>query len=476
VRTRWSVTAKSMLCLAVAAAGDTLTSAVAIYVLLRVLGRWWGGPELAVRPRHRNPLVVRVVAWVRRFEVGAAVGVVTGRLVVSWVLGGRVADEVMVLAAVATLTVPALRRRLQDRLVGVRRRRRWGNSLGAVIPEPGTPRVWSTGGDATVEWAQVRIGPGSTVEELAGRAGAVAAFLAVDTVKVERHPANAAWALIQAMRADPLARPSPPWPWLGLERTSVWWPVPVGVDDTGRAVVASLAEHNLLLGGEPGAGKSVALSQLVAAAALDPTAGLWLLDGKLVELAAWRPAADGWAGVDIAEAVALLRGVQEIMDGRYRDLLAAGHRKIAPWSRLEVVVVDELAHYLTWGDKKPRDAFTDVLRDLVSRGRAAGVVVIAATQKPSADVVPTSLRDLFGYRWALRCTTNAASDTILGSGWATQGLTAATISPGARGVGWLLHESGLPQRLRAHHLDDSAVTALAARAAALRSTWEATGG
>jgi hypothetical protein len=62
--------------------------------------------------------------------------------------------------------------------------------------------------------------------------------------------------------------------------------------------------------------------------------------------------------------------------------------------------------------------------------------------QPSADVVPTFLRDLFGFRWALRCSTPQASDTILGSGWASEGYSAAQIDPTARGVGLLLQEGG----------------------------------
>ncbi len=282
------------------------------------------------------------------------------------------------------------------------------------------------------------------------------------------HPSNAAVGWVRALVTDPLAGPATIWPWAARERVSLWEPVPVGVDDNGQPVTVTLFEHNLLVGGEPGSGKSVAVSQLVAATALDPDARLYLLDGKLVELAMWRPVADGFAGVDITEATTLLRDLQAVMDRRYGQLLEAGLRKLPAGSPLVVVVVDELAHYLTWPDKKPRDAFADTLRDLVSRGRAAGVVVIAATQKPSSDVIPTSLRDLFGYRWALRATTPAASDTILGTGWATGGYTSSQIPPQLRGGGYLLHESGLPVRLRAHHLDDPTVSGLAARAHQLR--------
>ena len=63
------------------------------------------------------------------------------------------------------------------------------------------------------------------------------------------------------------------------------------------------------------------------------------------------------------------------------------------------------------------------------------MVTVATTQKPSADVVPTYLRDLFGFRWALRCSTPQASDTILGSGWASEGYSAAAIDPATRGCG-----------------------------------------
>src|SRR5215203_4788301 len=155
----------------------------------------------------------------------------------------------------------------------------------------------------------------------------------------------------------------------------------------------------------------------------------------------------------------------------YRELLASGLRKVPREDRLplHLVVCDELAFYLTLPDKRLRQEFAELLRDLVARGRAAGVIVCAATQKPAADVVPSALRDLFGFRLALRCNTPQASDTILGQGWASLGHDAATIAPGQRGVGMLLAEDGLPVRLRGFHLTDADVDTLAARAAALRA-------
>jgi S-DNA-T family DNA segregation ATPase FtsK/SpoIIIE len=97
------------------------------------------------------------------------------------------------------------------------------------------------------------------------------------------------------------------------------------------------------------------------------------------------------------------------------------------------------------------------------------MVTVATTQKPSADVVPSYLRDLFGFRWALRCSTPDASDTILGRGWASQGYSAASIDPAIRGVGFLLQEGGVPVRLRACYLDDEHLAAIARRAEGLRA-------
>src|SRR5918994_2937256 len=138
------------------------------------------------------------------------------------------------------------------------------------------------------------------------------------------------------------------------------------------------------------------------------------------------------------------------------------------WLPLYLVVIEELAYFTNGPDRKASAAFYVLLRDFVARGRAAGMVTVASTQKPPADVVPTYLRDLFGFRWALRCSTPEASDTILGRGWASQGYSAAQIDPIARGVGLLLQEGGVPVRLRSCYLDDLDLAELARRAEALR--------
>jgi DNA segregation ATPase FtsK/SpoIIIE-like protein len=277
---------------------------------------------------------------------------------------------------------------------------------------------------------------------------------------------------VTVVRRDPFedARPLP-WPAVGADELSLWEPVPLGVDEHGAAVRVRLVERNVLVGGEPGAGKSVALSLLVAAGALDRGTQVWLLDGKLVELAVWAPVAERLVGPDGPAAIALLRDLQAEMDARYRELLARGLRKVRRDDdlSLHLLVCDELAFFLTLPDRKQRQEFAELLRDLVARDRAAGVIVICATQKPGADVVPTALRDLFGFRLALRCNTPQASDTILGQGWASAGADASTIAGGQRGVGYLLAEGERPERIKTYHLSDDEIAAIAERATAQRA-------
>jgi hypothetical protein len=303
----------------------------------------------------------------------------------------------------------------------------------------------------------VRLPAGSSTASLVEAAEEVAVILDVREVRVGRDPDHASLARVTVVRRDPLhAAPPLSWPWLEAPQCSLWQPVPVGVDEDGQWVSVLLPERNVLLGGEPGAGKSGALALLLAAAALDPTVKLILFDGKLVELACWAGIADRSVGPDLHEAVEVLAEVQPELDRRLLTLLANRRRKITPALGLPllVVVVDELAFYVAGLDRKLSAEFAGRLRDLVARGRAAGVIVLAATQKPVAEVIPTSLRDLFGFRWALRCLTPQASDTVLGAGWASLGHTASAVDAADRGVGLLLAEGGMPVRLRACWLDD----------------------
>jgi S-DNA-T family DNA segregation ATPase FtsK/SpoIIIE len=265
---------------------------------------------------------------------------------------------------------------------------------------------------------------------------------------------------VRSLRRRRRTRPAGP--------VSIYDPVHLGIDEDGHPVAVPLMYRNLLGAGEPGAGKSGALNNIVAHAALAADCRLWLLDGKRVELGPWRPCAERFVGPSLDEAVTALGELQAEMDARYDQLDADGVRKVVPGDGHQAImlVVDELAYYsATAGDKRQRDTFSTLLRDVVARGRAAGVIPVVATQRPSHDIIPTSLRDLFGYRLAFRCTTETSSDIVLGHGWHARGYDAATIDPTTPGVGWLLAEGGVPRRMRCSWLTDADIATIVGRAA-----------
>ena len=412
------------------------------------------------------------VAWGRRLETGLTFVATAARVSLVGLLGAPVGNSVMALCALMLVVYPPT----QNWMVGLYRRERlerhYGKVFAAVGIEQGaTPAVlaeWSTPSGAVLDLA---LSPRCTVKDLAARTEPLAVALGAASVRIRENRTAAGRAQLIVANLDPLSGAPIPWPWIEVERSHLWGGVPLGHDEDDGLVVLELAGHHLLLGGEPGAGKSNALSLVVASAALDPEVEMWCFDGKLVELAMWQNCARRFVGANVEEATEALGELRTEMEARYALLLAQGLRKVDRETGLGliVVVIDELALY-TQGKGKTRDEFCEVLRDIVARGRAAGIVVVAATQKPSSDVVPTSIRDLFGCRLAMRCSTRDASDTVLGAGWAGEGYSASDLDPVHRGVGYLLAEGAVPRRMRSFVLEDRHLHELVRRAEILRGT------
>ncbi|HEV8650702.1 MAG TPA: FtsK/SpoIIIE domain-containing protein [Actinomycetes bacterium] len=443
-------------------------------------GAWTETPPVITEPviRHRPAdwLFTGLArpAWAYRVEL-----TLIGLLAVAyfWLVGrvGWAADAIILAAAVIVAAVPWTREHLARLLYRAHLRRRWAlacRHADLATRNDRVPRVTGCTLTRAGEQLRVRIPAGSQVPDVEQAAERIAAFLSVREVRVTRAPESARYARVVVLRRDPLADPRPiPWPWTARESCSLWAPVPVGLDEDGTQVTVTLPYRNLLLGGEPDAGKSSILQLLIAVGALDPGVRLTLFDPKLVELAVWQGCTARLVGPNVDEAIDVLRALLAELDDRYLTLLANQARKVTEGDglALHLVGVEELAFYTNGPNRKANAEFSVLLRDFVARGRAGGMVAVATTQKPSADVVPSYLRDLFGFRWALRCSTPDASDTILGRGWASQGYSAATIDPAIRGVGYLLQEGGVPTRLRACYLDDEQLATIARRAEALRA-------
>ena len=433
-------------------------------------------PFVEPRPADWVLLAVLRPAWAYRLELTLLTVLAAVYLWLGNRLGREDADRLIVGAAFVIALLGWTREPLARSLARSHIRRRWAlacRHAELASRNDRVPWVMRCALTRAGEQLRVRLPAGSQVPDLENASERLAAFLGVREVRVTRDPGNAGYARVVILRRDPLADPVPiPWPLAQAGHCSLWQPIPVGEDEDGNQVEILLPERNLLLGAEPGGGKSTVAQLLIAAAALDASAKLVLFDPKLVELWVWQGCADRLVGPNVEEAIEVLKGLIGELDDRYLTLLANRARKVVPGDGLPLylVVIEELAYFTNGPDRKASAAFSVLLRDFVARGRAAGMVTVATTQKPSADVVPTYLRDLFGFRWALRCSTPEASDTILGRGWASQGYSAASIDPTTRGVGLLLQEGGVPVRLRSCYLDDLHLAELARRAEHLRGT------
>lgn len=204
-------------------------------------------------------------------------------------------------------------------------------------------------------------------------------------------------------------RPTPP--------QSAGWDIGLWSDGTP----CTLPRRHALIAGLSGTGKSTLMHVLLARAARTPGLAIVAIDVKRVELRAWRPRLTTLA-VDPDQVRATLTGLRAEMDRRYELLEQAG---LVDWTTdlgaRVLLVVDELAGVVATGERDFDRPNTNDLRALLERGRAAGVVVVLATQRPGADVIPTALRDLTGVRVCFAVPTVESAVMALGEPGRTAG-------------------------------------------------------
>lgn len=204
--------------------------------------------------------------------------------------------------------------------------------------------------------------------------------------------------------------------------------LPVGVAGDGRHVALPLRGlGNVVVGGLPNYGKSELLASMVAGLLRQDATGqrqqIAVVDMKLVsfgllpDLAALR-----WpVATDIDEAHQVIaaaraecaRRYQVLRDARARTLEEYQERTGEPLPYL-TVLVDEIADLTQDDDRGRRERFLASAMEIARKGRAAGVGLVMATQRPSADVLPSSLRNLAGAAVAFRVQRNHDSIAVLG--------------------------------------------------------------
>jgi DNA segregation ATPase FtsK/SpoIIIE, S-DNA-T family len=195
------------------------------------------------------------------------------------------------------------------------------------------------------------------------------------------------------------------------------------MDVGGKPVVGDLTRMpHLLVAGATGSGKSVCINSLITSLLVTRTPDqvqMILIDPKQVELSQYKglPHLRLPVVTDMEKVVAALRWTVLEMERRYTRFSEVGARNIVgfndrfPAERLcyLVLVIDELADMMM-------TAAEDVERlicRLAQLGRAAGVHLVVATQRPSVDVLTGLIKANLPTRIAFAVSSMTDSRVIL---------------------------------------------------------------
>ena len=174
-----------------------------------------------------------------------------------------------------------------------------------------------------------------------------------------------------------------PYVWDPAPYEKMCLPIPFGYSAAGL-IVRDLADApNLLIAGHPGAGKSNALHVLAVSLLQSRPAYLCIIDRKRLEYGYLKDKA--LVVTSDSEALQLLTVLNKQLDKRLDMLSRAGVVKVQDYENYEqempfiILIIDELAEL---DDEECQDQLNRVVR----LGRAAGICVVAATQRPSSTM------------------------------------------------------------------------------------------
>ncbi|HZK45142.1 MAG TPA: FtsK/SpoIIIE domain-containing protein, partial [Clostridia bacterium] len=164
----------------------------------------------------------------------------------------------------------------------------------------------------------------------------------------------------------------------------------LGLDDAGQPVIIDIAKMpHMLIAGATGSGKSVALNTILCSmlyCATPVMTQLVMIDPKQVELSAYAglPHLASPIITSPGEAVNMLASVNAAMGKRYKTMAKKRTKSgtEAGFPRM-VIVIDELADLMLTSKKAVEES---IIR-IAQLGRAAGIHLIVATQKPVVSVV-----------------------------------------------------------------------------------------
>jgi DNA segregation ATPase FtsK/SpoIIIE, S-DNA-T family len=280
------------------------------------------------------------------------------------------------------------------------------------------------------------------------------------------------------------AKPAP-WPWLRVGGGDVFAPLPFGVDPRQRRVDVAVIEHNWLIGSMPGQGKTSAVRVLAAAVSLDPTVEMWIHELKGTgDLDPFEPCSHRFiSGIDdeaieyAAKSLSMLRAELMRRVARIKKL----DRAVCPDKKITRQIASKRSLML-----HPLACFLDEAQNLFAHpkfgkqaaedavfvikiGRALGVFLIIATQRPDKDSLPTGVSGNVSTRFCLKVAGQVENDMVLGTSAYHNGARATTFRAKVdAGLGYLKGEENVPQVVRTYYLNTEATERVAQRAHALR--------
>lgn len=207
----------------------------------------------------------------------------------------------------------------------------------------------------------------------------------------------------------------------------------VGRDSEGRPVIADLAKMpHLLVAGATGSGKSVMINSLIMSILMRDTpkqVRLILIDPKRVEFSGYNGLPHLYVPVvtEPRQAASALQWAVSEMERRLKVFERAGARNIGAYNEMcvsgklaemdnppepmpfMVIIIDELSDLMMVAGK---DVEASIVR-IAQLARAAGIHLVLATQRPSANVVTGLIKSNIETRIALSVASSIDSRVIL---------------------------------------------------------------
>ena len=238
----------------------------------------------------------------------------------------------------------------------------------------------------------------------------------------------------------------------------------VGKDISNRCVVCNIGKlPHLLIAGTTGSGKSVCTNSLIVSLLYKATpeeVRLIMVDPKMVELGIYNGIPHLLIPVvtDPKKAAGALQWAVTEMMKRYRSFAEVGVRDLKSYNALAertegmkkmpsvVVVIDELADLMLVAAKEVEESICRVAQ----MGRASGMHLIIATQRPSADVITGLMKANIPSRIAFAVQSSLDSRIILDT-------TGAEKLVGRGDMLYFPLGSGKPQRVQGCFISDEEV-------------------